>query len=92
MAIDTQQKRMSVVGAGRPWHRTKLAGTINLAWRLASGNVYAGNTIAVLATGTTTGHISIQPRLAGEMSIAPRLAGSILIKPRTVGQTEERTL
>jgi hypothetical protein len=46
MALDTQEKRMNVVGVGRPWLRTKLPGAKDQAWRVASGNAYGGNEIA----------------------------------------------
>ena len=46
MAIDTQQKRMSAAGAGRPWIRSHLAGEKNQAWRMAAGHSYSGNPIA----------------------------------------------
>ncbi len=46
MALDTKEKRMNVVGVGRPWMRAKLPGTNDQAWRVASGNGYGGNTIA----------------------------------------------
>ena len=45
MAIDSQQKRMAVVGVGRPWMRSTFPGTINEAWRLSVGNVYSGNAL-----------------------------------------------
>jgi hypothetical protein len=45
MAIDTQEKRMNVVGVGRPWLRTKLPGANDEAWRIASGNAYGGNAL-----------------------------------------------
>ena len=45
MAIDDQQKRMSVTGVGRPYLRAHFPGTINEAWRLAAGNVYSGNAL-----------------------------------------------
>ncbi len=46
MALDSRQKRMSVVGVGRPWLRTKMPSISNeLAWRMASGLSYAGNAI-----------------------------------------------
>ena len=48
MAIDTRQKRASVPGAGRPWIRGKLPGTLDGGWRAASGMSYAG---AVLSAG-----------------------------------------
>ncbi len=44
--IDTQQKRMSVVGVGRPWLRSAFPGAKNQAWRQARGSIYAGNPVA----------------------------------------------
>lgn len=46
MAIDTKEKRINVVGVGRPYLRTKLPGATDQPWRIASGNGYGGNTIA----------------------------------------------
>jgi len=58
MAVDTQQKRMSAAGAGRPYMRAHFPGTINQAWRIAAGIAYAGNPLAgtnlIAATGTDT--------------------------------------
>jgi len=51
MAIDTREKRASVLGVARPWYRSKLPGTIDEAWRLASGNVYAGNALSPSVDG-----------------------------------------
>ena len=62
MAIDTQQKRMSVMGVGRPWMRAHFPGTINAAWRLATGNVYSGNavtTIVVTDARTASGRLIV---------------------------------
>lgn len=45
MAIDSQQKRMSVVGVGRPYMRAQFPVTTPTAeWRANVGNVYSGNT------------------------------------------------
>ena len=49
MALDSREKRASVPGVGRPWYRTKLPGTVDEAWRMASGNVYAGNALSAVA-------------------------------------------
>lgn len=54
MAIDTIEKRASVLGVARPWMRDKLPGTVDEAWRLASGNVYAGNALSPSAAGGPT--------------------------------------
>lgn len=44
MAIDTQQKRMSVPGAGRPFMRAVYpSGTIDATERMGIGNAYNGN-------------------------------------------------
>lgn len=45
MAIDTREKRMSVVGVGRPHLRSKLPGTKDVSWRMASGITYGGNAV-----------------------------------------------
>lgn len=54
MAIDTQEKRMSAAGAGRPFMRAKLPGANDQAWRMASGHAYAGNAIG---TGIVTADV-----------------------------------
>ena len=43
MAIDTHEKRRNVAGVARPWMRSKLPGSTNQAWRMATGNTYGGN-------------------------------------------------
>lgn len=55
MAIDTREKRTCVVGVGRPWHRSKFPGSIDEAWRIASGNAYCGNSLIPLPVETTVG-------------------------------------
>jgi len=49
MAIDTREKRASVLGVGRPWMNTKEPGAVDQLWRHASGMSYAGT---VLSPGT----------------------------------------
>ena len=45
--IDTQQKRMSAAGAGRPWKRGVFpVATPTEAWRLNVGMAYAGNALS----------------------------------------------
>jgi len=46
MAVDTQEKRMSVVGAGRPWLRSRLPGTIDAQARAGIGLSYNGITFS----------------------------------------------
>lgn len=46
MAIDTAAKRASVLGVARSWMRSKQPDAAKGdLWRMASGNVYAGNAI-----------------------------------------------
>jgi len=45
MAIDTVNKRVSVVGAGRPYLRSTWPATIDEFWRLSVGNAYSGNSL-----------------------------------------------
>ncbi len=52
MALDTQEKRMSATGVGRPWMRSKFPGANDQAWRIASGNAYGGNAIGVAEADT----------------------------------------
>ncbi len=72
MAIDTQEKRMSASGAGRPWMRGKLPGANDQAWRMASGHSYNGNAIG---TGVTVADvISLE-----DVSVSlPRLTGVVV--------------
>ena len=46
MAIDTREKRASVLGVGRPWMRTKEpVAAKTQPWRMSSGNTYGGNSL-----------------------------------------------
>ena len=56
MAIDTREKRASVLSVGRPWMNTKEPGTVDQLWRHASGMSYAGT---VLSPGTGRAVISL---------------------------------
>jgi len=47
MALDTQEKRMNMVGVARPYLRSKLPGDKDQQWRVASGNAYGGNAVAL---------------------------------------------
>lgn len=49
MALDTQEKRMNVMGVGRPWMRVHFSGTIDEQWRIAVGNAYGGNALTAAA-------------------------------------------
>lgn len=46
MAIDTREKRASVLSVGRPWSNTKEPGAVDELWRLASGMAYAGTVLS----------------------------------------------
>ena len=70
MAIDDQQKRMSVTGVGRPYLRGHFTGTINEAWRLAAGNVYSGNTLTPVVGGRIMSSLASDGGLAGKGGIA----------------------
>ena len=50
MAIDSKEKRASVLGVGRPWMRDKFpVATPDEEWRISSGNAYGGNALGVIA-------------------------------------------
>lgn len=56
MALDTAAKRRSVPGVGRPWLRSHLNdASAGSAWRINSGNAYAGVTLAAPAAATSGG-------------------------------------
>lgn len=42
MAFDTQQKRMSVMGVGRPFMRRPFPAAVTVQWRASVGHTYAG--------------------------------------------------
>lgn len=66
MALDSKEKRMAVVGVGRPWMRTKLPGTNDQEWRIASGNAYGGNPISiVIVTQTQVGRVAVSSSQIG---------------------------
>ena len=59
MAINTQQRRMSAVGAGRPWMRGVFpVATPTAAWRQNVGLSYAGVTLAAAAVAADLRTIS----------------------------------
>ncbi len=46
MALDTKEKRASVIGVGRPWMRDKFPiATPDEQWRATSGLTYGGNAL-----------------------------------------------
>ena len=69
MALDSLEKRASVPGVGSPWYRTKLPGTVDEAWRLASGNVYAGNALSASADVTLVASLTETQVVAGGQTI-----------------------
>lgn len=47
MALDSQEKRMAVVGIGRPWLRSKFPiAAPDEQWRSSSGLTYGGNALS----------------------------------------------
>ncbi len=70
MAIDTQQKRMSAAGCGRPYMRGHFPGTINEAWRIAAGNAYSGNALTPPVGGRLMGTLAGPGGLAGMGGLA----------------------
>jgi len=60
MALDTQEKRMSASGAGRPFMRGHFPiATPDEEWRITSGIAYGGN---ALTPGTGTAVLSLAGR------------------------------
>ena len=63
MALDTQQKRMSAAGVGRPWMRAVFpVASPTEAWRLNVGLAYAGNALSAVTRvddRTAAGHVVI---------------------------------
>ena len=52
MAIDSKEKRASVLGVARPWMRDKFpVVTPDEEWRISSGNAYGGNALSPPAGG-----------------------------------------
>lgn len=46
MALDSKEKRASVIGVGRPWMRDKFpVATPDEQWRATSGLTYGGNAL-----------------------------------------------
>jgi hypothetical protein len=74
MAIDSQQKRMAVVGVGRPWMRSTFPGTINEAWRVSVGNAYSGNALTP-GVGRIMSSLASYGGLAGPGGIAGQGGG-----------------
>lgn len=47
MAIDTKEKRIAVIGVGRPWLRDVFPiATPDEEWRISVGNAYGGNALS----------------------------------------------
>ena len=75
MAIDSQQKRMSAMGCGKPFMRGHFTGTINEAWRLAAGMAYSGNALSPVVGGRIMFSLAAHGGLAGYGGIAGRGGG-----------------
>lgn len=74
MAIDSVNKRSSVVGVGRPYLRSHWPGTIDGAWRLSVGNAYSGNSVGA-PTGGIIGSLAGEGGLAGAGGLASYVGG-----------------
>lgn len=86
MAIDSQEQRMSAVGAGRPWMRSKLPGAIDAPWRAASGHSYAGVTISAPSDFFDVfGEATMQPFFVGESTTTPEFFGEATDNPSSFG-------
>ncbi len=56
MAIDTKEKRASVIGVGRPYLRDKFPiAAPDQEWRVSSGLAYGGNALASIITTIVVG-------------------------------------
>lgn len=76
MAIDTQQKRQSAAGAGRPFMRTQFpVDTPTEAWRLNVGHAYAGNALTPPVGGRIMSSLAAGGGLAGLGGIAGKGGG-----------------
>jgi len=70
MAIDTRIKRASVVGVGRIYLRGKMSETIDVSWRHATGQSYAGTILTpgegrIMSSLVATGGLVSKGGLAG---------------------------
>ena len=70
MALDTREKRACAIGVARPWLRGKLPGTVDEAWRLASGNAYCGNALTPPVGGRIMSSLVAAGGLVGKGGIA----------------------
>lgn len=83
MAIDTQEKRMSASGAGRPWRRAKFPGTNDAQWRISSGNAYGGNAVAnpiILGPySVEAAQVFVAGAVAAEVFVAGPVASEVFV-------------
>ena len=62
MAIDSKEKRASVLGVGRPYVRDKFpVATPDEEWRASSANSYGGNALSPAAGGANVFEIFSSP-------------------------------
>ncbi len=92
MAIDTQEKRMSVVGVGRPWFRSKLPGAIDAAWRQASAHIYAGVVIAAPSLPKLFTLIAAQTLVDGVVKAQTLIDGAVEADTLVDGAVKGQTL
>ncbi len=75
MAIDSKEKRASVMGVARPWMRDKFpVATPDQEWRISSGNAYGGNALSP-GSGRIMGAIAGHGGLAGPGGLAGNHGG-----------------
>ena len=77
MAIDSREKRASVLGVARPWMRTKEPGAVDEAWRAATANEYAGNALSPAEGGRVMSSLVAGGGLVGAGGIAGKGGGLV---------------
>ena len=71
MALDTPEKRQSVPGVGRPWHRVVFPiATPDVQWRASVGNSWGANGIEGPGGGRIMGGLAGYGGLAGVGGLA----------------------
>ncbi len=70
MAIDTQQKRMSVIGVGRPYLRSHQPSAISTGWRASIGLIYSGfASITLPLLRIITGSVIVNETVTDEVDL-----------------------
>ncbi len=91
MAIDSKEKRASVLGVGRPWVRDKFpVATPDEEWRISSGNAYGGNALSPDLFVPTTPQFTINATyvsIQGHMKASGYFADVTIGEPVAFGDT-----